>query len=315
VNHDITDFPQGKHLTISEDSSLKLTDKYSYPQNLLLPQSIGNEDGVRRLFYTIKSIYEKVNPDFAFFVNDHTYVYADHLHSFLEQVLPDHTLYAGHALKNNNIIFNSGAAGYVLSRETIRQIVHRHEEKDPNCWLDEEKPNSEQKWLQGNPGLLLTTCLNSMGVRAIDTRDHHKHHKFHAFPITRLVKGNVDDWYINKHHFQELPLEERRGFDSSYFQLLNGPDCCSEHTISFHYVEYKESRALFSVRDALTNNPQMSNDELHKFMTSVWPSTRKEIGAYSRGLPPAEKQDEWSDLIDTIRKISIREDSGDCHIK
>lgn len=77
VVHNVTEFPDAAHAIISEDSSPE--DPYSYPQLLLLPNDMSVEDGLPRLFYTIRTIFEKVNPDFAFFVNDHTFVIPEHL--------------------------------------------------------------------------------------------------------------------------------------------------------------------------------------------------------------------------------------------
>lgn len=313
ILHNITEFPKASHLTISEESAdpqLKLTDKYSYPQNLLLPPEIGVDDGVPRLFYTLRTVHKKIDPDFAFFVNDHTFMYVDHLHSFLENQSPNNDLYAGHALKNNKNIFNSGAAGYILSRETMRKLIEKWEKKDPNCSL--EGADSNKKWLQGNPGLLMTTCLNSMGIKAIDTREHNKYHRFHAFPLTRVVTEDVDGWYVKKHQLDDLPEDVRSGFDSSYSTLLTGPDCCSSETVSFHYIEYSETRALFAVRNALLKKKHMSDQELKDLMIELWPTDRKDIGGYSRGLPREENKEAWSVLLQTIRKISARESLGDC---
>lgn len=104
-------------------------------------------------------------------------------------------MYDGHAMKNQEDVFNSGAAGYLLSRETMRKLVNKWDEKDANCVVSEGN-----KWLQGNPGLVTTKCLkDALSIVASDTRQHGKWHRFHAFPITRLVTGAVDDWYKKKH--------------------------------------------------------------------------------------------------------------------
>jgi len=104
-------------------------------------------------------------------------------------------MYEGHAMKDNDGIFNSGAAGYVLSRETMKKLVERWDSDDVNCVV-----KGDYKWLQGNPGLVTTKCLReSLNIVATDTRESGKWHRFHAFPITRMVAGAVDEWYLNKH--------------------------------------------------------------------------------------------------------------------
>jgi hypothetical protein len=193
VVHNVSEFPQAAHAVLSDHS--KPEDPYSYPQLLLVPPSISFDNGVPRLMYVIRSIYEEINPDFAFFVNDHTFVIPEHLCKYLEDKHPSEDLYAGHALKNNQDVFNSGAAGYVLSRQTMKGLVKKLDEDDPTCTA-----KNAAAWLQGNPGLVTTKCLKEvLGVSAIDTRRHGKWHRFHAFPLTRMVTGKVDDWYKNKH--------------------------------------------------------------------------------------------------------------------
>ena len=110
-------------------------------------------------------------------------------------------MYHGHALKNGEDVFNSGASGYILSRETMKKLVHEWDVENPTC-----TGKNADKWLQGNPGLLTTKCLKEvLNVEAIDTRawsqsaNAKKYHRFHAFPLTRTVSGDVDKWYLNKH--------------------------------------------------------------------------------------------------------------------
>lgn len=308
VLHDLDEFPKASYLTIGEDS--RPYDQYSFPQNLLLPSDVNLDDGVQRLVYTISSIYNRVNPDFAFFVNDHTYVIPNHLCYFLENLKSDHDLYAGHALKNGKVIFNSGAAGYILSRETMRKLIQKFDEKDPKCWIKDDAPN--KAWLQGNPGLVTNECLSSMGISPVDTRAKHKYHRFHAFPLTRIVSGSVDDWYTKKHQFEELSVELTRGFDASYSTLLSGEDCCSNDSISFHYVESNECKALFAVQNRLLEKPQTIDADLKDFMIQVWPTDRKEIGFYSHGLPESTNEVLWSPLLKTIRKMSVKKTQRDC---
>ena len=315
VLHDITEFEKASHLTTSVDRHPY--DRYSFPQNLLLPEHINVDQGIARLYHTIQMIHERVNPDFAFFVNDHTYVIPAHLCHYLDKLQPDVDLYAGHALKNDkSIIFNSGAAGYILSRETMKKIMQKFNDKDEHCWIDTTTPKSapaqNKKWLEGNPGLVIVDCLRSMGINAIDTREEHKYHRFHAFPLVRMVRGDVDTWYINKHQLEEIPDDLRIGFDTSYSTLLVGSDCCATDSISFHYVEAMECKALFAVQQALLDRPEISDTELQTKMEQNWPTDAHDIGGYSRPLPNSKNPSEWQKLLRTIRNISTKETQTDC---
>lgn len=197
VVHDVNEFPDAKHAVISDEGAPE--DPYSYPQLLLVPEAIGSEDGVARLFHTIRNVFEKINPDFAFFVNDHTFVIPEHLCKYLRDKNPEEDMYHGHAMKDSDkIVFNSGAAGYVLSRETMKRLVEKW--NHGQCTSE-----NASDWLKGNPGLLTTKCLkDELGIDAVDTRYHSKYHRFHAYPLSREITGDVDGWYIKKHQVSRV---------------------------------------------------------------------------------------------------------------
>lgn len=302
VVHNVSEFPDGAHAVISDTSSPE--DPYSFPQLLLVPPEIDVSAGLPRLYHTLRTVYDKVNPDFTFFVNDHTFVIPEHLCSFLALRHPDDDLYAGHALRSGDKdVFNSGAAGYILSRSALRKMMERNEGKDPNCNVEEAG-----NWIQTNPGLSTLQCLNSLGIRAMDTRATGKWHRFHTFPLTRTVSGNVDQWYHNKH----TGMRAFPAFDESYEKLLPGEDCCAKTTISFHYVEAMEAHALFGVRDTLLKHPHLTDHELKALLNAEWPKKRSDLGIYSHGLPPSDDEDQWKQLLAVLRKISTRETQVDC---
>jgi hypothetical protein len=184
------------------------SDTNEFPQTLVVPPNITFDDGLPRLNFVFRQIYENYDFDFAFFANDHTYIIPSHLCFFLQDKSPTNKLYAGHALKNEREAFNSGAAGYFVSRESVRQLVQKLSEEDEFCVV---KPGSRgQKWLQGNPGLVSARCFHhSLDTRAIDTRESGKYHRFHAYGIVRTAMGKV-----------------RRGVDTRIFHnnsTLTGP--------------------------------------------------------------------------------------------
>jgi hypothetical protein len=107
-------------------------------------------------------------------------------------------------------------------------------------------------------------------------------------------------------------MDKFEGFSSSYNTILSGADCCAQDTISFHYVEFMESKALFATREALLENPHLTDHELKKLMMAEWPRKSKEVGGYSRGLPDESDNEGWRPLLKVVRKISSRHTQREC---
>lgn len=286
---------------------------YSFPQIMAIEPNIASqEEGVPRLKYVISEVYNKYNPEFAFFANDHTFVIPQHLCSFLNKnnLQPEEHLYAGHALRPKNqkgtkYAFNSGASGYFLSRKTMRVLVDKWHEGDRAC------AGSGKKWLEGNPGLLTAECLKSVGVDPLDTRDDMKRHIFHAFGLVRVLKKEMDVWYENKHE----DLYEILGKDDTFHhELQKGKACCSPDTASFHYVEWAETRALWTTLNVIQSRGigGMEDKELQQFMIDKWPKEKRDVGGYAHHLPLVEKREVWNDLLYVVKSIAFAKQDGFC---
>ena len=118
IVHSADEYPDAAQNLVSKTSN-----NDPYPQQLLVPKNISIDMGVQRLDHVIRTVHSDIDPDFAFFVNDHTFVVPDNLCKFLKDRDSSIDLYAGHALKGNKeTVFNSGAAGYVLSRSTMEKL-------------------------------------------------------------------------------------------------------------------------------------------------------------------------------------------------
>jgi hypothetical protein len=107
-------------------------------------------------------------------------------------------------------------------------------------------------------------------------------------------------------------MDQMMKTDESYNTLLSGVDCCAQDTISFHYVEHLESRALFATRESLLENPHLTDHELKGLMLAEWPRDVKGIGGYSRGLPKETDEASWKPLLKVMRKISSRQTQREC---
>ena len=304
VVHDVSEYLEAQNNHFGVDNENGKSGGAEYPKILLMPPEITVDMGVQRLSYIIRKISESaVDPDFAFFVNDHTFVIPDHACCFLSGRDPSEQLYAGHPMRNkvDKFAFNSGAAGYFLSRATMQGLVQRWDEKDPSCSTD-----GASQWHQGNPGLLTAKCMSeSLSAMAIDTTDEHGWHRFHAFGLIRTVTGHVDEWYKNKH----VDLDEYIPGHHNELGFLN--ECCSAGTISFHYVEHSETTALTRVLHDVRENPTITDDDLGNLLTDIWPKGFRNLGGYSHGLPP-EKSEQWNSMLTIIRRISAGPMKGEC---
>ena len=292
VVHNTNEYAKGSKIEAEQSSDT------TYPQVCLVPDTIKVDDGVPRLEYVIRTIHNTIDPDFAFFVNDHTFVLPNHLHKFLKQLDSSKDLYVGHALKGGKeTAFNSGASGYVLSRMTMSRLIKEWDKPDSKC-----AGANVSKWLQGNPGLLTAKCFQEvLGIQLIDTRDKDEgSHKFHAYGLVRTITGNVDQWYLDKHQH----LDGIFGEDEQYHHMPNkGELCCSKDTISFHYVEAAENIAFWQILQKVQQqSDRISDEQIKVTMLKDWPQ-RPDIGAYAHPLP-ARKSPVWNDMIKVIRKIS-----------
>jgi hypothetical protein len=314
VHNATTDFPAAAHAVWSASGATPV-DKYAYPQLLEVPSHIHPSDGWERLKYIIRTVRQNIDPDFAFFVNDHTFVIPPHVCAYLEDRDPSQDLYAGRTLANaEHVLFNSGAAGYILSRHTMERLLNAWDSYQARCDIDPNHKNPHKiKWYNENPGLVTAQCLAALNVAPVDTRNPiDKAHRFHAFPLTRVVAGKVDDWYRQKHqNVVESPVGKDI-FGSNYASLAVGPACCAADTLSFHYVNPAEGSALLAVRQALLQHGTLPDEALMSLMHAEWPHTADALGAYSRGLPPNDDSAAWRDLLATLRKISSRGTQRDC---
>jgi hypothetical protein len=280
---------------------LQPADKTKYPQVLQLPTNItmADDDGFTRLEFILRHVYQEQQADFIFLVNDHSYVVPQHLCRYLQDKSSDRDLYAGRAMKNPGVIFNSGAAGYLMSRHTIKRLL--------DVWNEGKDCQADKSWLRSNPDLVVAQCLQDvLKVPALDTREANKYHRFHSYGLVRTVLAAVDEWYVNVHN----RFENTEGFDESYRILLNGTDCCSAETISFHYVEYMETRALHTIRQRLLQEDiAMTDEQLLAYLIETWP--KQELGGYSFYLP-IDKPEEMKHIVSVLRKMSSTDLEATC---
>jgi len=183
------------------------------------PEAYGN------MWQKVRSIWQFVGnhylEDFDFFYlgGEDLFVVPQNLKRYLQLVLdndggtPDDHLYLGRRFQRDNDTFNTGGAGYTLSRGTLRKYVFEGWEH-PDCFKD-FRGSAED--------LLLAMCLrDAFGIVPMDTRDSELRERFHHFSPQREYEYQPGGgWYANyNRNWPPLPEEM----------------CCAPESISFHYI-------------------------------------------------------------------------------
>ena len=133
---------------------------------------------------------------------------------------PDDDLFAGRRFKGygRDNYFNSGGAGYVLSRGTLRKFYEQG--------LEHSSCHAHSKTAMED--VMIASCLrDAFHIGLVDTRDDQQRERFHPFAPGhhynwRFPKPPQTDWYEDYNKEWGLKL---------------GLECCAPDSVSFHYIK------------------------------------------------------------------------------
>ncbi|XP_013997916.1 glycoprotein-N-acetylgalactosamine 3-beta-galactosyltransferase 1-like [Salmo salar] len=149
--------------------------------------------------------------DWVLKADDDTFVVIENLRYTLSKQDPEKPVYFGRRFRPFvQQGYMSGGAGYVLSKEAVRRFIKGFDTgKCSHFSIIED--------------MALGKCMETMGVEPGDSRDVKGRQTFHPYPP-------------HKHLIKKPPRKLPLHLLYDHYKLREGPECCSDHIVSFHYI-------------------------------------------------------------------------------
>ena len=165
----------------------------------------GRKHLTNKTFSALSYIYKNHLEEADWFLkaDDDTYVIMENLRHFLSTKDPTRAGYYGQVFrsiyKNKVYTYNSGGAGYVLSKRSLEMFSQ----------LAPSSPGCRSVW--GVEDMELGACLASIGIHPGHTLDDQGRTMFHALEPSDVTLHNLPDWYYHINIFENQTVSVHVG--------------------------------------------------------------------------------------------------------
>ncbi|XP_066450122.1 glycoprotein-N-acetylgalactosamine 3-beta-galactosyltransferase 1-like [Eleutherodactylus coqui] len=209
---------------------------------------------IRAFQYVHKNYFDQA--DWFFKADDDTYVVVENLRLMLSNYTSDQPVFFGKRFKPFiKQGYMSGGAGYVLSKEALNRFVEGF-----HIGVCQHTTSTED--------VAIGRCMEKMGVLAGDSRDTEKRETFHPFPPQSHLTGVFDKsfWY----------------WAYCFHPIVEGPQCCSDLAISFHYIS---PRIMYTLEYFVYHLRAYGYE--YRYQPAV-PEAAERLPVYYKGKPATE---------------------------
>lgn len=211
-----------------------------------------------KMFLSMQYISKKYH-DFDWYLkaDDDTYILVDNLKDFLYTKNASQPVTYGYDFK---VIvdygYHSGGGSYVLSREAISRVQKKLDTDYKSC------PNT------GTEDVDVARCLRLLGVYPNKSIDEQGRERFHPLDLLGHYYGHYPDWLYG---YASNPVQKvcfilfiKNFIEYNIFPSFKGLNCCSDTSISFHYMDDNQFVKLYNILNKYEKQPKPKNHLIFK---------------------------------------------------
>uniref|UniRef100_A0A0K0E723 N-acetylgalactosaminide beta-1,3-galactosyltransferase n=2 Tax=Strongyloides stercoralis TaxID=6248 RepID=A0A0K0E723_STRER len=176
---------------------------------------------------TLKHVWKKYGDKYDWYLkaDDDTYVVMENLRAFLLNENPNLHGYHGFRMaaggENDPHVYNSGGAGYVMSKRSVKELVEKGFDNPKYCRQSDSAFDDVE----------IGYCLENFRVKPSQSLDYKKRVLFNVLDPPRALSPVVDGF--------------KQGFiNMAKFKYGTGMDSVADFPITFHYVRGEMMYAL-----------------------------------------------------------------------